>query len=109
VTRAGGAIPYTLPDGTPLRRGQTENWQSQWAGVYRDTLQSLLPSAGITPTPEQALAARRRATAEANAAIEAMRGALSRPGQPAQTTQPQTGVAPPARTRYDAMGRPITQ
>jgi hypothetical protein len=108
VTRDGRAVPYTMPDGTPLRRGQTENWQAQYTTAYNAAMNRLSalgsPSAAL-PEEERD----RLARAAADRVIIGARQALSRPGQPAQTTQPQTGVAPPARTRYDAMGRPITQ
>ena len=84
MTRDGRVVPYTTPDGSPFRRGQTENWQAQWMSAYTGALRDLSALGQPTATmPEEER--RNLATARANAAIAAMRNALSRPGQPAQT------------------------
>lgn len=98
VTRDGQAIPYTMPDGTPLRRGQTENWQAQYTSAYNSAMTRLStignPAAALPEDERQ-----RRAHAEATALVENLRRNLSRPGQPAQPqTQAPAAAAVPYRT-----------
>lgn len=104
--RQGQIRPYTTPSGEPFRRGQTENWQTQWTSIYNNAVRRLSEfGPGQVTDPNEVS---RRAAAEANAGIEAMRRSLGRPGAaPAQAapTAAQTSGGP--AIVIDPSNRPV--